>query len=158
MRRRETGVVSNFFRQRCYGFVTREGKESSFSTDVQLHIENAKGDKLKDYVRKQGLLPGQQIRYTLDFEEHKGKGYAANWELVNGPSLSPSRSPRGRGSPSYGRDRSPPRRARRSPCARSSPSYGRSRPDGERGRHRGRSESSSPSRRRKRSRRRRSRS
>eukprot|EP00450_Noctiluca_scintillans_P019651 CAMPEP_0194525740 /NCGR_PEP_ID=MMETSP0253-20130528/61330_1 /TAXON_ID=2966 /ORGANISM="Noctiluca scintillans" /LENGTH=158 /DNA_ID=CAMNT_0039370505 /DNA_START=110 /DNA_END=583 /DNA_ORIENTATION=- len=82
MRRRETGVVSNFFRQRCYGFVTREGKESSFSTDVQLHIENAKGDKLKDYVRKQGLLPGQQIRYTLDFEEHKGKGYAANWELV----------------------------------------------------------------------------
>jgi len=132
--KRETGEVSNWFKPRGYGFVTREGKESSFASDIQLHTANAKGARLKEYLRQHGLMLGAKIRYTVDYEENKGKAYAAQWELVDAPDFSRSRSrnTRARKSPSYGsrRPRKSPsvKRGRRSPSvkrARSSPSYGR---------------------------------
>lgn len=132
--KRETGEVSNWFKPRGYGFVTREGKESSFASDIQLHTANAKGTRLKEYLRQHGLMLGAKIRYTVDYEENKGKAYAAQWELVDAPDFSRSRSrnARARKSPSYGnrRPRKSPsvKRGRRSPSvkrARSSPSYGR---------------------------------
>lgn len=131
MPKREIGEVSNWFKQRGYGFVTREGRESSFASDIQLHIANAKGQRLKEYVQKHGLMLGAKIKYSVDYEENKGKAFAAQWELVDAPDFNGSRSRsanrerpgRARKSPSYGR-------ARRSPSygrARKSPSYGRGR-------------------------------
>jgi len=139
MPKRETGEVSNWFKPRGYGFVTREGRESSFASDIQLHTANAKGARLKEYLKQHGLMLGAKIRYTVDFEENKGKAYAAQWELVDAPDFSQSRSRsrpgRARRSPSYG-GRGPKRRSpsvkrgrsRRSPSVkrtRKSPSYGR---------------------------------
>merc|ERR1712007_105747 len=49
---------------------------------------------------------GAKVKFAVDYEEHKGKPFAASWELVDGPVLesrSRSRGPRTRGSPSYGR-------------------------------------------------------
>eukprot|EP00811_Abedinium_folium_P004766 NODE_14388_length_1112_cov_2.387817.p1 GENE.NODE_14388_length_1112_cov_2.387817~~NODE_14388_length_1112_cov_2.387817.p1 ORF type:complete len:163 (-),score=24.36 NODE_14388_length_1112_cov_2.387817:538-1026(-) len=110
---RERGYVTNWFRQRGYGFVSREGRSCD---DIQLHVESAKGSELKAYIRKNGLRVGAKVKFAVDYEEHKGKPFAAEWELLDGPSFrSRSRSctPRQRGSPSYGR--SSVRRRRHSP-------------------------------------------
>lgn len=132
--RNETGFVTNFFKARGYGFVTREGKESSLSTDIQLHVENAKGDKLKEYIRKNGLRSGAKVSFTVDYEEHKGKPFASNWTLCDGPDFSRSRSRSGqrvRGSPSPLRGRG---------RQRASPSYGRNKKARSRSRSRSRSQ------------------
>mmetsp|Transcript_8107 Transcript_8107/g.10572 ORF Transcript_8107/g.10572 Transcript_8107/m.10572 type:complete len:189 (-) Transcript_8107:141-707(-) len=121
-KRREIGEVSNWFKQRGYGFVTREGRESSFASDIQLHIANAKGQRLKAYLEKHGLMLGAKIKYAVDFEQNKGKAFAAEWELVDAPDFNGSRS--------RSSERKPATRARRSPSyggARKSPSYGRTR-------------------------------
>merc|ERR1739846_142947 len=101
------------------------------ASDVQLHVAHAKGSRLQEWIKTNGLQGGEKVRYTLDFEENRGKGYAADWELVEPPFLPNSRSrsrggARTRRSPSYGqtRSRKSPSRGRKS---RRSPSYGRGR-------------------------------
>mmetsp|Transcript_28197 Transcript_28197/g.81197 ORF Transcript_28197/g.81197 Transcript_28197/m.81197 type:complete len:174 (-) Transcript_28197:46-567(-) len=120
----ETGFVAGFFTQRGYGFVTRDGQESSLASDIQLHIHHAKGQKLKAHVKKHGVKFGSRIRYIVDYEENRGKPYAAQWEILDRPELrdssrSRSGAGRARASPSYGRGRRAGRRR--------SPSYGRGR-------------------------------
>eukprot|EP00434_Breviolum_minutum_P012763 symbB.v1.2.011249.t2/scaffold748.1/size165754/3 len=104
-----------------YGFVKREGRHND---DIQLHVANAKGEKFKKYVRRYGMQPGVRIKFDVDFEENRGRPFASNWEMVDPPHLSGSRS-RSRSGRS-GRRRS----KRKSPSvrrSRGSPSLKRSR-------------------------------
>eukprot|EP00439_Symbiodinium_sp_Y106_P040528 s4640_g4.t6 len=137
-----------------YGFVKREGRHND---DIQLHVANAKGERFKNYIRRNGVAPGVRVKFDVDFEENRGRPYAANWELVDPPkfSESPSRSRGRRKSPSQRRKRSPSVRKRRSPSVkrRGSPSVKRPRSSPSRSRsRRKRSRSRSERKRRSRSR------
>merc|ERR1719464_2611531 len=122
-RPRERGTVTNWVRE-DYGFVKREGRSSD---DIQLHVSNAKGEKFKKHLKRHGLAPGIRVKFVVDFEENRGRPYAAEWEMCEPPEFSDSSASRSRGrgggrgkrSPSYGRSgkRSPSRR-RRSPSRR----------------------------------------
>merc|ERR1712232_1250881 len=130
---RERGVVTNWVTQE-YGFVKREGRSTD---DIHLHISNAKGEKFKGWIRRHGIAPGARVKFDVDFEQNRGRPYAANWEMVSPPRYSVSRSRSGskkaRRSPSYKKKqrRSPSRKKeRRSPSsdgkkARRSPSVRR---------------------------------
>ncbi|CAK9082916.1 unnamed protein product [Durusdinium trenchii] len=76
-----------------YGFVKREGRHND---DIQLHVANAKGERFKKYVRRYGLQPGVRVKFDVDFEENRGRPFASNWEMVDPPHLSASRSRSGR--------------------------------------------------------------
>eukprot|EP00419_Tripos_fusus_P062138 CAMPEP_0172910576 /NCGR_PEP_ID=MMETSP1075-20121228/184879_1 /TAXON_ID=2916 /ORGANISM="Ceratium fusus, Strain PA161109" /LENGTH=92 /DNA_ID=CAMNT_0013768737 /DNA_START=20 /DNA_END=294 /DNA_ORIENTATION=+ len=88
-RPRERGTVTNWVRA-DYGFVKREGKSTD---DIQLHINNAKGERFKEYIREHGLAPGVRVKFVVDYEENRGRPYAAEWEMVNPPKELLSRSP-----------------------------------------------------------------
>eukprot|EP00416_Gambierdiscus_australes_P045659 CAMPEP_0171098286 /NCGR_PEP_ID=MMETSP0766_2-20121228/48035_1 /TAXON_ID=439317 /ORGANISM="Gambierdiscus australes, Strain CAWD 149" /LENGTH=143 /DNA_ID=CAMNT_0011557611 /DNA_START=144 /DNA_END=577 /DNA_ORIENTATION=- len=77
---RERGVVTNWVNA-DYGFAKRDSK----GTDVHVHITNAKSERLKRYVHTYGLAPGVRIKFDVDFEENRGRPYAANWEMVDPP-------------------------------------------------------------------------
>mmetsp|Transcript_114916 Transcript_114916/g.324790 ORF Transcript_114916/g.324790 Transcript_114916/m.324790 type:complete len:213 (+) Transcript_114916:97-735(+) len=113
-RQRERGTVTNWVTV-DYGFVKREGRSSD---DIQLHVNNAKGEAFKKYLRQHGLAPGVRVKFVVDFEENRGRPYAAEWEMCDPPKfdMSPSRSRSG------GRRRSRSR-SRRGGKARRSPSY-----------------------------------
>eukprot|EP00435_Cladocopium_sp_Y103_P027675 s1935_g6.t2 len=131
-----------------YGFVKREGRHND---DIQLHVANAKGERFKKYVRRYGMQAGVRVKFDVDFEEppiltmaeaeqeNRGRPFASNWEMVDPPHLSASRSRSRRRSPSgRGSKRKSPsvRRSRGSPSvkrSRASPSVkrpGRSRSAG----------------------------
>jgi len=39
------------------------------------------------YLRQHGLAPGVRVKFCVDFEENRGRPYAANWEMVTPPSF-----------------------------------------------------------------------
>ncbi|OLQ13087.1 hypothetical protein AK812_SmicGene2947 [Symbiodinium microadriaticum] len=49
-----------------YGFVKREGRHND---DIQLHVANAKGERFKNYIRRNGVAPGVRVKFDVDFEE-----------------------------------------------------------------------------------------
>lgn len=146
---RERGTVCRWV---CidYGFVTRDGRAND---DIQLHVNNAKGEKFKKWLRKNGLNEGDRVKFAVDFEENRGRPFAAEWELVEPPRLdsrSRSRSSgRGRGrSRSGGKRRSSRRSPSYVPVRRGSPSIQRRRkksPTKSKSKSRGRKSSSSSS-------------
>merc|ERR1740121_3474415 len=82
-RKRERGTVTNWV---CvdYGFVKREERAND---DIQLHVNNAKGEAFKKYLRAHGLAPGIKVKFCVDFEENRGRPYASEWEMVTPPDL-----------------------------------------------------------------------
>ncbi|CAK0860064.1 unnamed protein product [Prorocentrum cordatum] len=86
------------------------------STDsIQLHIANAKGERFKKYLQQHGLAPGVRVKFVVDFEENRGRPYAAEWEMCEPPKFSDSSASRSRG---RGGGRRSPSRRRRSPSRR----------------------------------------
>merc|ERR1712216_529523 len=90
-------------------------------------IANAKGEKFKAYIRRHGMAPGTKVKFDVDFEENRGRPFAANWEMADPPnfdrSTSRSGSKKGRRSPSYKKSRRSPsiRRQCSSPSPRRKP-------------------------------------